>query len=70
MPDELQTEVSDTVQETGIKTVPKKKKCSKAKWLPEEALQIPVKRRAAKGKGEKERYNPSECRVPKNSQER
>ena len=59
----------DTVQETGIKTIPKKKKCKKAKWLSEEALQIAEKRREAKGKGEKERY-PSEFRVPKNSKER
>ena len=56
MPEELWTEVHDTVQETGIKIIPKKKKCKKAKWLPEEALQIAVKRRDAKGKGEKERY--------------
>ena len=49
-------EVCDTVQETGIKTIPPKKKCKKAKWLPEEALQIAVKRREAKSKGEKERY--------------
>ena len=49
-------EVHDIVQETGIKTIPKKKKCKKAKWLSEEALQIAVKRREAKGKGEKERY--------------
>ena len=56
------------VQETGIKIIPKKKKCKKAKWLSEEALQIAVKRREAKNKGEKERY-PSECRVPKNSKE-
>ena len=46
----------DTVQEAGIKTIPKKKKCKKAKWLPEEALQIAEKRREARGKGEKERY--------------
>ena len=50
-------DISDIVQETGIKTIPKKKKCKKAKWLLEEALQIPVKRREAKGKGEKERQN-------------
>ena len=56
MPDELCTEFSDIVQETGIKTIPKKKKCQKAKWLSEEALQIAVKRREVKGKGEKERY--------------
>ena len=56
VPDELWMEVHDTVQETGIKTIPKKKKCKKAKWLSEEALQIAVKRREAKSKGEKERY--------------
>ena len=56
MPDELWTEIHDTVQETGIKTNPKKKKCKKANWLSEEALQIAVKRREAKSKGEKERY--------------
>ena len=49
-------EVCDIVQETGIKTIPKKKKCKKAKWLSEEALQIAVKRREAKSEGEKERY--------------
>ena len=54
--DELWTEICDTVQETGSKTIPKKKKCKKAKWLSEEALQISVKRREAKSKGEKERY--------------
>ena len=56
MPDELWTEVRDIVQETGIKTIPKIKKCKKTKWLSEEALQIAVKRREAKSKGEKERY--------------
>ena len=56
MPDELWTEVRDTVQETGIKTIPMEKKCEKAKWLSEEALQIAVKRRDVKNKGEKERY--------------
>jgi len=56
VPDELWTEVHDIVQETGIKTIPKKKKCKKAKWLAEEALQIAEKRREAKSKGEKERY--------------
>ena len=55
MPDELWMEVRDTVQETGIKTIPKKKKCRKAKWLSEEALQIAVKRKDAKSKGEKKR---------------
>ena len=56
MTDELWTEVCDIVQETGIKTIPKKNKCKKAKWLSEEALQIAVKRREMKSKGEKERY--------------
>ena len=56
MPDELWTEVCDIVQETGLKTIPKKKKCKKEKWLSEEVLQLAVKRREAKGKGEKERY--------------
>ena len=56
MPDELWMEVHDIVQETGIKTISKKKKCKKAKWLSEEALQIVEKRREAKGRGEKERY--------------
>ena len=56
MPDELWTEVRDIVQETGSKTIPKKKKYKKAKWLSEEALQIAVKRREAKSKGGKERY--------------
>ena len=56
VPDELWTEVRDIVQETGIKTISKKKKCKKAKWLSEEALQIAVKRREVKSKGEKERY--------------
>ena len=63
---ELWTEVHDIIQEAVIKTMPKKKKCKKEKWLSEEALQIALKRKA-KGKGEKER---SECRVPKNSKER
>jgi len=56
VPEELWTEVCDIAQEAVIKTIPKKKKCKKAKWLSEEALQIAVKRREAKGKGEKERY--------------
>ena len=56
MPDELWTEVHDIVQETGIKTIPMEKKCKKAKWLSEEALQIAEKRKEAKGTGEKERY--------------
>ena len=56
MPEELWTEVHDIIQEAGVKTIPKEKKCKKAKWLSEEALQIAVKRRDVKGKGEKERY--------------
>ena len=56
MPEELWTEVCDIVQEAVIKTIHKKKKCKKAKWLSDEALQIAEKRREAKGKGEKERY--------------
>ena len=56
MPDGLWTDVCDIVQKTGIKTIPKKKKCKNAKWLSGEALQIAVKRRDAKSKGEKERY--------------
>ena len=56
VPDELWTEVCDIVKETGIKTIPMEKKCKKAKWLSGEALQIAVKRRQAKSKGEKERY--------------
>ena len=68
MPEELWIEVCDTVQEAGIKTIPKKQKCKKAKWLSEEALQIAEKR------SERQRRNgniyPSECRVPKTSKER
>ena len=56
VPDELWMEVRDIVQETGIKTIPKKKKCKEAKWLSEEALQTAVKRRQVKSKGEKEGY--------------
>ena len=69
MPEELWMEVRDIVQEAVIKTIPKKKKCKKAKWLSVEALQIAEKRREAKGKGEKKLY-PSECRVLKNNRER
>ena len=68
VPEELWIEVHDIVQEAGIKTTLKKKKCKKAKWLSQEALQI-AEKREAKSKGEKERY-PFECRVPKNSKER
>ena len=69
VPEELWMEVCDTVQEARIKTILKKKKCKKAKWLPEEALQRAEKRREAKGKGEMGRYQ-FECRIPKNSKER
>ena len=70
VPEELWMEVHNTVQEAVIKTIPKKKKCKKAKGLPEEGLQIAEKRKV-KGKGEKKKkIHPSECRVPKNSKER
>ena len=65
VPEELWMEVSDIVQEVVIKTISKKKKCKKAKWLSKEVLQIAEKRREMKGKGEKDM--PSECRVPENS---
>ena len=68
VPEELWMEVRDTVQEAVVKTIPKKKKCKKAKWLSEEALQIVEKRRDTKGKGQKERYS-FECKIPKNSKE-
>ena len=70
VPDELWMEVCDIVQESGIKTIPKKKKSKKSKWLSEEALQIAEKRREVKGKGKKGKIYPSECRVPKNSKKR
>ena len=66
VPDELWTKVHNIIQETGSNTISKKKKCQKAKWLSGEALQIAVKRREAKNKGEKER---SECRALENSKE-
>ena len=69
VPDELWMEVHDTVQETGIKTIPKKKKCKKAKWLSEEGLQIAMKRREVKSKGEKQRYTHLNA-VSKNSKEK
>ena len=69
VPEELWMEVHNIVQEAVIKTIPKKKKCKKAKCLSEEAVQIAVKRREVKIKGEKERYT-LECRVPNNSKER
>ena len=74
MPDEVWNEVRDIVQETGIKTIHMEKKCKQAKWLSEEALQIAVKRREVKSKGEKQRRKGKiytcECRVPKNSKKR
>ena len=72
VPEELWMRVHNIVQEAVTKTIPKKKKCKKAKWLSEEALQIGNKRREAKGKGEKEKGKiyPSECRVPEKSKER
>ena len=63
-------EGGDIVQETGIKTIPKKKKCKKVKWLSEEGLHIAEKRREGKKQRRKGRINPSECRVPENSKER
>ena len=69
MPKELWTNVHDIVQEGVIKTIPKKKKCKKAKWLSEEALQIAEKRREVKQRRKGKIY-PFECRVPKNSKER
>ena len=69
MPEELWTEVHDIVQDAVIKTIPKKKKCKKAKWLSEEALQIAVKERSKKQRRKGKIY-PFECRVPKNSKER
>ena len=69
MPEKLWTEVRDIVQEAVIKTICKEKKYKIAKWLSEEALQI-AEERKVKGKGEKERIYPLECRVPKNSKER
>ena len=70
MPDKLWTKIHDTVQETGIKTIPKKKKCKKAKWLSEEALQIAEKKKRSKKQRRKGKIYPSECKVPKNSKER
>jgi len=68
VPEKLWMEIHNTVQEVGIKIIPKKK-CKKAKWLSEEALHIAKKRREAKGKGKKGKIYPSQCRVPKNRQE-
>ena len=68
MPDELWTDIPDIVQETGIKTIPKIKECTKAKWLSEEGLQIAVKRRSKKQRRKGKIY-PFECRVSKDSKE-
>ena len=70
VPDELWMEVYDIVQETGIRTIPKKNKCKKAKWLFGETLQRAVKRREMKKQRKKGKIYPFECRVPKNSKER
>ena len=72
MPEELWTEVCDIVQEAVIKTIPKKKKCKMAKWLPEEALQIAEERREVKAKEiyPKQKIYPFKCRVPKNRKKR
>ena len=70
VPDELWTEVRDIVQETGSKTILKKEKCKKAKWLSEKALQTALKRKEAKKQRRKGKIYPFECRVPKNSKER
>ena len=70
MPDKLWMEVHDTVQETGIKMIPMKMKCKKAKWLSDEALQTAVKRKEVKKQRRKGKIWPFECRVPKNSKER
>ena len=70
VPDEVWTEARDIVQETGIKTIPMENKHKKEQWLSEEALQIAVKRKEAKSKGEKEKLQTYECRVPKNSKKR
>ena len=69
VPEELYTKVQRLVQEAVTKTIPREKKCKKAKWLSEEALQIAEERKEVKGKAERERY-PTECRVPENSKER
>ena len=71
VPEELWIEVHDIIQEAGIKIIPKEKKCKKAKWLSEKALQIAVKRREAKSKGEKKKYKHLDAElVPKNSKKK
>ena len=69
VPEELWMEVHDIVEEKGIKTIPKKKKCKKAKWLSEEALQTAMKKKRSETQGRKGKIFPFECRVPKNSKE-
>ena len=70
MPEALWMESRDIVQKTVIKTIPKKKKCKRGKWLSDETLQIAEKKREAKGKGEKGKIYPSKCRVPENGKGR
>ena len=70
MPEELWTEIHEIVQEEVIKTIPKKKKCKKAKWLSEEALQIAVEKKRSERQRKKGKIYPVECRVPKSSKER
>ena len=70
MPEKLWTKVCNTVPEAVTRIIPKREKCKKAKWLSEEASQIVEKIRKVKGKGERERYTLTECRVPENSKER
>ena len=70
VPDELWTEVRDIVQETGINTIPKKKKCKKAKWLPEEAFTNSCEKKRSKKQRRKRKIYPFECRIPKNSKKR
>ena len=70
VPEELWTEVPDTIQKAGIKTISKKRKCKKAKWLSEEALQIAMKKNRSERQRRKGKIRPFDCRVPKNSKER
>ena len=70
VPEELWMESHNIAQVAVIETIPKKKKCKKAKWLSEESLHIAEKRREVKGKGERERLNPTDCKVPENSKKR
>ena len=70
VPEEIWTEIHDTVQEAVIKTIPKQKKCKKAKWLSKEALQLAEKKKKSEKQREKGKIYPFECRVPKNSKEK